>query len=73
VQSYQEEKLLFLPTKAAMLLEALVQARPDHDLILADFAELPDVQILGRNAPLVTAMVTPSHSNVVADLITSLI
>lgn len=48
---------MFLPTKATMLLKALLQARPNHHLIMADFAQLPDVQIPGRNAPLVTAMV----------------
>jgi len=54
-----------------MLLKTLVQARPNHDLILADFAQLPDIQIPGRNAPLVTAIVTPSGSNIVANTITS--
>lgn len=39
------------------LLQALHAARPNHRLMAADFSELPDVQIPGRNAPLVSTTV----------------
>ena len=55
---YSSEKAIFLPTKAAMLLQSLQAARPNHNLIMADFTSLPDVVIAGRQAPLVTSKVT---------------
>ena len=41
-----------------MLLQTLLTARPHHDLLAADFHELPDVTIAGRNAPLVATTVS---------------
>lgn len=52
------EDIIFLPTKAASLFKTLQTARPNHHLIMADFSSLPDVQIRGRLAPLVTSKVT---------------
>mmetsp|Transcript_3237 Transcript_3237/g.8191 ORF Transcript_3237/g.8191 Transcript_3237/m.8191 type:complete len:456 (+) Transcript_3237:178-1545(+) len=45
---------LFLPTRTLELFETLHRVRPNHRLLAADFSELPDVQIAGRNAPLVS-------------------
>lgn len=38
-------------------LDALMQARPQHMLIAADFDHLPDVAISGVNAPIVSQTV----------------
>lgn len=51
------EEEIFLPTKAAMLIQTLVAARPCHDIVFADFHSLPDVVIPGHNAPLVATTV----------------
>ena len=51
------ERTIFLPTKAAMLFKTLQTMRPNHTVIMADFASLPDVKIKGRLAPLVTSKV----------------
>ena len=37
------------------MLRALRRARPHHSVLLADFDALPDVQIGGRGAPLVSS------------------
>ena len=61
---YSSEKAIFLPTKAAILLQTLQAARPNHHLVMADFTSLPDVVIAGRQAPLVTSKArrsTPSN------------
>ena len=52
---------MYLPTTALQLLETLVDALPNQQLIVADFDALPDVQLPGTNAPLVAATV-PSPS-----------
>ena len=54
----RSEEEIFLPTRAAMLLEALVAARPCHNLVFADFHALPDVTLPGLNAPLVASTVS---------------
>ncbi|KAK9829752.1 hypothetical protein WJX72_007676 [[Myrmecia] bisecta] len=46
---------VFLPTGSLQLLETLCDAVPYHNLILADFDELPDVTIPGTSAPLVAS------------------
>lgn len=48
---------VFLPTGAMQFLDALMQARPRHMLIAADFDHLPDVAISGLNAPIVSQTV----------------
>lgn len=40
-----------------MLLDLICHARPNHHLIIGDFDELPDVQVPGKNAPLVASKV----------------
>jgi len=44
---------VFLPTGCLRLLETLHEARPNHRLVAADFDALPDVRMVGRNAPIV--------------------
>lgn len=61
-RQYSQESTIFLPTKATMLLKTLHTVRPNHHLILADFNSLPDVQIKGRQAPLVTSKVASIQS-----------
>lgn len=46
---------MFLPTGALRLFDALHRALPRHALLAADFDELPEVVIPGRNAPLVAS------------------
>ena len=48
---------MYLPTASLQLLETLAHALPNHQLIVADFDALPDVQLPGTNAPLVAATV----------------
>lgn len=43
----------FLPTACLQMLEGMHQALPSHTLIAQDFDVLPDIQITGKNAPLV--------------------
>lgn len=58
---YAAEKEIFLPTRAAILLQTLCSVRPNHTLLLADFHALPDVVIPGRNAPLVATTVSSTR------------
>jgi hypothetical protein len=51
-------EVLWLPTGALQLLDTLYGARPNMCLIAADFDQLPDVRIEGRNAPLVASKVS---------------
>ena len=51
------EQAIFLPTKCLSLLEMLCKARPNHCLLAADFDELPETTIPGKNAPLVASTV----------------
>ncbi len=51
------EETLFVPTGSMALLETLHDSRPNHSIIAADFAHLPDVKIPGKNAPLVAEKV----------------
>lgn len=46
---------MYLPTSSLALLDALHSVRPSHTLIAADFDALPDVQVPGINAPLVSS------------------
>jgi Putative S-adenosyl-L-methionine-dependent methyltransferase len=62
------EDVLFLPTGALQLFDAMHTARPRHHLIAADFASFaaPEVLLAGRNAPIVSSVVrhttvTPRH------------
>lgn len=48
---------MYLPTASMQLLETFAHALPNHQLIVADFDALPDVQLPGTNAPLVAATV----------------
>ena len=50
---------MFLPTKCLSLLEVLCKARPNHCILAADFDELPETTIAGKNAPLVASTVSP--------------
>ena len=50
---------MFLPTKCLSLLEVLCKARPHHCIVAADFDELPETTIAGKNAPLVASTVSP--------------
>ena len=52
------EQAIFLPTKCLSLLETLCKARPNHCLLAADFDELPETSIPGKNAPLVASTVS---------------
>ncbi|GFR52698.1 hypothetical protein Agub_g15325, partial [Astrephomene gubernaculifera] len=52
-QPTSRDEVLWVPTAAASFLELLHTLRPNHSLIAADFDKLPDVQLPGRNAPLV--------------------
>ena len=52
---------MFLPTKCMALLETLCAARPLHCLLAADFNELPETTIPGKNAPLVATTVRRCH------------
>ncbi|QDZ22027.1 S-adenosyl-L-methionine-dependent methyltransferase [Chloropicon primus] len=49
-----DDEVVFLPTAAVSILESLSIEIPDHTLVLIDFDSLPDVQLRGRNAPLVS-------------------
>lgn len=40
-----------------MLLDLICHFRPHHHLIIGDFDELPDIQVPGKNAPLVASKV----------------
>ena len=51
------EEVVWVPTACMALLETLHVARPNHTVIAADFDMLPDVQIAGKNAPLVSEKV----------------
>ena len=53
------EQTIFLPTKCLSLLEVLCKARPHHCILAADFDELPETTIAGKNAPLVASTVSP--------------
>ena len=57
-EAYSESTEIFLPTKAVMMFESLLKAFPTHTLLMADFHQLPDVSIPGKNAPLVAATVS---------------
>ena len=46
--------IVFLPTGALRLFDALHDTHPNHRIIAVDFDSLPDVKIPGRNAPLVS-------------------
>ena len=56
--AYDKEQEIFLPTKASMLLKSIVAETPNHTILLADFDQLPEVKIPGRNAPLVSTTVS---------------
>ncbi len=56
------EQAIFLPTKCLALLGTLCKARPNHCLLAADFDELPETTIPGKNAPLVASTVSPIKS-----------
>lgn len=47
-------RVVFLPTTAFSILRNIRESFPEHTLLLIDFDTLPDVQIRGRNAPLVS-------------------
>ena len=47
--------VVFVPTGAARLLDALHDARPNHRLVAADFDALPGVRMEGANAPIVAS------------------
>lgn len=51
------DSFVYLPTQCRMLLDLICHARPNHHLIIGDFDELPDVQVPGKNAPLVASKV----------------
>ncbi|EIE25916.1 DUF185-domain-containing protein [Coccomyxa subellipsoidea C-169] len=56
---------IFLPTKCMMLLDTLVKACPFHCILAADFDQLPETRIPGKNAPLAATTVggqTIDHS-----------
>jgi hypothetical protein len=55
ISSSSTTTTVWLPTGAYSLLRALRRARPHHSVLLADFDALPDVQIGGRGAPLVSS------------------
>ena len=48
-------RVVFVPTGAARLLDALHDARPNHRLVAADFDALPGVRMEGANAPIVAS------------------
>ncbi|PNG98991.1 hypothetical protein TSOC_015238, partial [Tetrabaena socialis] len=56
-QPTSRDEVLWLPTAAAAFFELLHAVRPNHSLIAADFDKLPDVQLPGRNAPLIAQKV----------------
>ena len=49
-----ENDVLFLPTAAFSLLKNISANVPSHTLLLMDFSSLPDVQVPGMNAPLIS-------------------
>ncbi|CAL5218657.1 g361 [Coccomyxa viridis] len=53
--AFGAEQTIFLPTKCLSLLEVLCKARPHHCILAADFDELPETTIAGKNAPLVAS------------------
>ena len=46
--------IVFLPTAAFSFLKNISENVPSHTLLLIDFETLPDVQVAGRNAPLIS-------------------
>lgn len=56
----QQEQVAWLPTACLALLDCIAAARPSHTLLAADFDALPNVQVEGVNAPLVSAQVGPA-------------
>lgn len=48
---------VFLPTSAAILFDTLNKAVPRHECIFSDFDYLPDVVVVGENAPIVSTTV----------------
>lgn len=48
------DRVVYLPTAAMAMVEAIVRCLPRHTLVLVDFDHLPDVQLEGQNAPLVS-------------------
>ena len=51
------DTFVYLPTQCRLMLDLICQARPNHHLVIGDFDELPDVQVPGKNAPLVASKV----------------
>jgi hypothetical protein len=56
-EAEQQEQVAWLPTACLALLDCIAAARPSHTLLAADFDALPQVQLEGVNAPLVSAKV----------------
>lgn len=52
---------IFLPTSALQLFDTIHTAVPRHSLVASDFDQLPDVKVAGRNAPLVSSIVSLSR------------
>jgi hypothetical protein len=52
---------VYLPTACLQLLERIAACRPRHTLLAADFDALPDVQLPGLNAPLVSGRRAPGR------------
>jgi hypothetical protein len=52
---------MFLPTTCMSIIQTLCTARPNHCILAADFDELPETEILGKNAPLVATTVISLH------------
>ena len=53
----QRGERVFLPTGALQLLKTISAQRPNHTLVLIDFDQLPDVQMKGYNAPIVSSTI----------------
>jgi len=53
----QQGERVFLPTGALQLLKTISAQRPNHTLVLIDFDQLPDVQMQGYNAPIVSSTI----------------
>lgn len=56
---------IFLPTSALQLFDTIHTAIPRHQIIASDFDHLPDVKVAGRNAPLVSSIVSLCGNNCV--------
>lgn len=56
-------QVVWLPTVALSFLTEVMRARPNHSVVLADFDALPEVQIAGRNAPIVSFTKVGIHTS----------